>query len=335
MKRHPGYFQDSLTQDYKPIYRCIQCQYDSMDYERITGHIQQHPNIYMPETELSQLAWWENLKSEQPGRGKRIEIGYLTWNIEQEAPQCARMVEAERIKLAALGYDVEICWYDNGSHDSTVQLLEHHVFGRDTFRIHSAINMGQSIARNSIIDRATKRKCDYIIFIDGDIGPIPFSGHALIDAMESQTSEIGCIGLLSHNCTKKLEDCADECRKIDQWMLTDIAKIAWTQYGIFKMSMFTASGIKFDQSEAFQGDGWGLEDDDLYIQMLNSGYEALHTLHFRYYHAHRSSSLRSIDKAKLIFNRRKSYIQQKWKHSTNQKVLAHLRLIDGTHMDML
>lgn len=336
MRFHRGYHLDTTTYRGHTIYRCSQCSYDTPVKENIEAHIHNHPRIMLDNLDMDIRDWHLYQKTlKEANFGRKIEIGYLTFNSEPEASVCAPMVHAEFLRLRDLGFDPEICWYDNGSQDGTVKLACNRTFGEGTYSILSKRNMGQSVARNAIIQRAKARGAEYILFVDADIAPIPHSTHALIVLMDELSDSVGCVGFHSNNCTPNINDADPYIRHLEPWMFNSITRIAWTQLGLFRGSMFYSTDIRFDESEAFQGAGWGLEDDDLYLQMVESGYESLSTNLFTYFHKHRSSSLRNIPQYREIFKIRKKYVMSKWKNYSDPVIRHQLSLIDAMHPDIV
>lgn len=312
MMMHPGYFKLLFNGQF--LYQCCTCKFDSFDESVAKQHcIHSFHHLELPATGLDTTQWFDTHIAISRRREK-IVVGFLTWNTVEASTLAAKAIGEEIRVLRMMGLDAECFWLDNGSDDGTVAMVSPHLYGYGQSLVLPK-NMGQSYARNKIIEHAVDEGADYLIFIDGDIQPIRFSLSALYELMFIMPFNTGCIGLYSHNCTADEYDLtvSTECRRINMTMLQERLPIAWTQYGIFNMTPFFR-GLRFDESEAFQGPGWGFEDDDLGLALQDKGYKSYHTKFFRYLHRHRHSSLRLLDaeQSAATFLKRRSYLLSKW-----------------------
>lgn len=323
---HPGYFLDSFNR--QTVYRCAGCKYDSFVESNIRTHVSRsHPPIELPDTQ-DLLSSWIGRQNAPISGENRVFIGFLTWNTDRASELAAYQIAQERLRLAALGVQSIAMWVDNHSEDATVELVSQITGGFPT-HLYSQ-NMGQSFARNRMLDEAMGWGATHIMFVDGDIEIVPYSSYAMMNYLNTSPNVIGCVGLTSSNCTSQPDShVATECRRIDHDMTFGEPLIAWTQYGMFRPEMFRA-GLRFDE-KGFGGPGWGLEDDDFYFQMHSAGYESRNTPYFRYLHRPRNSSLRNLGQslATKLFDQRRTYILSKWRYSGDGVIQSRLRAIKG------
>ena len=297
------------------VYRCVKCMYNTFEKKNIDYHSKKsHGVLPLPEMDIPLVEWINTRSKDTLLRSKKLAIGFLTWNCSEAAYSSATAIQEEVGRLLTMGLRVpDIIWVDNGSSDDTVAVVRDCLGNTEYTQLMECTNSGQSIARNNIIESALASKVDYLLMVDGDVELIPFSSHALLRFVTEHTP-YGCLGFYSPNCTH-LEDgsAAKECRVIVPEMVSEQFLIAWTQYGLFDMKVFR-DGVRFDTSPCFRGPGWGLEDDDLCIQMAEKGYKCANTRWFRYMHRRRHSSLKSLDRdlASKVFYQRKAYVNAKW-----------------------
>jgi hypothetical protein len=311
---HPGYFTDSLSNQH--WYRCVQCKYDGFDLDAICQHVLlQHGPIILPAMDIPLERWVADTRARAPLPMVRVGIGLLTWNIGRVSAYAARAVRNEVQRLGLLGVEAKVLWLDNGSDDDTVKTVREHL--GDVWAVADVrqVNLGQCVARNLIIAEALYAKCDYLCMVDGDIELIPYSVFAMTEYLHSVLHlGIGCVGMYSRNCNHVWDQhVAVTCRHIEPWMVSHDPGIAWTNYGVFNMQMFR-DGIRFDEATCFQGPGWGLEDDDLYLRMKLAGYASVNTQYFRHLHRRRHSSLKLLDPvlAAKVFIQRQAYLMHKY-----------------------
>src|SRR5262249_42118983 len=117
---------------------------------------------------------------------RKIVLALLTWNTRDISLDSARALLAEARMLRRLRHSPSVCLTDNGSTDGTAQALR--AFQTDTqvpvTLVLNAQNLGNSIARNQIIDHALQSGADYLLFMDGDIEVVPFSTFAMLRYLE-------------------------------------------------------------------------------------------------------------------------------------------------------
>lgn len=316
---HKGYVASPLHG--QPVYRCCTCQYDSFYEENTRAHLRNadHPKIILPDPR-SPLGSYPQFK------GLRVAISILTWNTGDFAEESIAAVDRELLVLNALGVETLGIWFDNGSDYTTLHpVVENWRFARNQ------TNEGQSNARNKIAKIVAEFDADYWIMVDGDIKMIPNSGIGLLESIMESQGSVACVGFTSYLCSgdPNSPDISEDAREIP--ILHHTPVIAWTQYGIFEAWMFGEGGLAFDESGPFAGPGWGLEDDDLYLQMLNMGFTAANTNLFTYLHWKRSKCIQDIgpQKATDIWMARKKYLMEKWSSASNSKVQHQLNSISN------
>jgi len=260
--------------------------------------------------------FYKSQQAEAP-TGKKIVLALLTWNTRDISMESLQGYIREAHLLERLGQEASICVCDNGSTDGTpdaLRELDARIDVPHTF-ILNRDNMGNSIARNQIIDHALARNADYLLFMDGDIEIVPFSSVAMLRYMENNGTRLGCIGADSGGQTPYRERASASLYSIDGCKLETTNLVAWTQYGMFRREIFE-DGCRFDEREPFHGPGWGFEDNDLAFQMEMNGYLNQRFFGMVYLHRAARSSIRimreqGIDAAAL-YARRKQYVIDKW-----------------------
>ncbi len=249
--------------------------------------------------------------------GKKIVLALLTWNT------CAISVESihayirEARMLQRLGQQPYLCVCDNGSTDGTadaLRTLDPQIDIPHKF-IFNPENLGNSIARNQIIDYMLECDADYLLFMDGDIEIVPFSSFAMLRYMENNGHRLGCIGADSNGQTPIRQRASTSIYSIEGCRLETTNLVAWTQYGMFRRDLFD-DGIRFDETAPFDGPGWGFEDNDLAFQMDTRGYLNQRFFGMIYLHRNARSSIRIMSErgidAKKLYVKRKQYVIDKW-----------------------
>jgi glycosyltransferase involved in cell wall biosynthesis len=249
---------------------------------------------------------------------RRVVLALLTWNTREVTLDSVQAHLAEARLLRRLGHDAFVCVCDNGSNDGTGAALRALDDGLDVEHafILNQRNLGNSVARNQIIDYARSVKADYLLFMDGDIEIVPFSSVAMLRHLESNGSRAGCIGPHSWGQSNQRTRVSPSLYAVDPATVVTTNVVAWTQYGMFRMEMFE-SGVRFDERPPFDGPGWGFEDNDLAFQMDQQGYLCQYFSGITYLHRDPRSSIRimanlGID-AHRLYGARKRYVSEKWR----------------------
>jgi glycosyltransferase involved in cell wall biosynthesis len=207
-------------------------------------------------------------------------------------------VEVLKLSLPRLLADgIRVVVVDNGSDDGTREYLQ---MLAKVIVVCNSTNLGSSVARNQGISKCNGNRS--VLLLDGDILYIPGSYRMLSAIM--QKARVDCVGLDPDCCTAEASAISEivlpSAELVDGW-------IAYTQYGLFSRKVFNS--CRFDEQ---YGIGWGYEDDDLFLQMVEHGFR-VKQLQWKYYHLRRSSvhnlSKRGSD-ARL--GERKEYFFRKW-----------------------
>jgi glycosyltransferase involved in cell wall biosynthesis len=220
--------------------------------------------------------------------------------------------------LNRLGHQVSVCVCDNGSTDGTAQTLRDLTSSLpvDNHIILNDHNLGNSVARNQIIDYALSVGADYVLFVDGDIEVVPFSTVAMLRHLEGHGSRLGCVGPHSWGQTNARARTTPALWAVNPATVHPTDIVAWTQYGMFRCEIF-ANGMRFESAPPFDGAGWGFEDNDLAFQMKVAGYRNHYFTGMTYLHRDARSSLRimrsiGIDPAGR-YEARRLYLIEKWR----------------------
>lgn len=253
-----------------------------------------------------------------PPRGVTVTLGYLCWNTANVSGVGVLALMREAARLERLGCHAHIAVVDNGSTDETANAIAlAGSFNPDLPQAwfhRNSNNYGISVARNQIIDQAAELKSDYVLLLDGDIELVPLSSYTMARYLECHTT-VGCIGAYAANHSTNRRFCAKTLREIPESRVKYDVHIAWTQYGLFRMSMFN-NGIRFDEDGPFGEPGWGFEDDDLYYQMRGRAWGSRYFNGMTYLHRNVRSSLPLLEQSGVdipaMFNKRKDYLLKKW-----------------------
>lgn len=133
-------------------------------------------------------------------RRAAVSVVVPAYNVENYIEQCALSVLNQSYPCC------ELIIVDDGSTDSTPQILDKLGEGNDHIRIIHKENAGVSAARNTGIDMA---EGDYIVFVDGD----DYLAPNFIEYMVGMAQETGAGFCLSKSCfTRKNEGQAEEER---------------------------------------------------------------------------------------------------------------------------
>ncbi|HUB31527.1 MAG TPA: glycosyltransferase [Bryobacteraceae bacterium] len=248
---------------------------------------------------------------------KKIVLALLTWNTRDISIESVRAYLREASMLTRLGHRPFICVVDNGSADGTPEALRalETEMGVPYKFLYNRENLGNSVARNQILDYVRECDADYVLFMDGDIEIVPFSSFAMMRYMENCGRQLGCIGADSGGQTPNRPSASPYLFSISGLQLQTVNLVAWTQYGMFRREVFE-DGVRFDEADPFRGPGWGFEDNDLAFQMDMKGYLNQRFYGMVYLHRAMCSSIRimrgmGID-ASALYQRRKQYTISKW-----------------------
>jgi hypothetical protein len=333
---HPGYTQRKWGRNLT-LHQCLRCDYNTANESSMAVHVQGNHGgpIPMPEIGVPIEDWAISEREKGTLKGVRVALGFLTWNCKDAAVPAAEELGREADRLRALGADPAILWVDNGSDDGTAEAVRGVLFpeaercnGKTRHGHFLETNMGSSVGRNKIVELAKSYKSDYLLFIDGDIQVIPYSAYALTVALRSLDNDTAVLGLDSSNCGPEGDvGISPDMRAVHPWMMKRSDLTALTQYGLWDMRVF--NDCRFDETGPFGGPGWGLEDDEMWLQFTAKGWKQYTVYPFRYTHRHIHSSVRALggDFVLKNFEERRRYVINKWKGTS--WAASHLRSIAG------
>lgn len=250
------------------------------------------------------------------GMQRTVVLALLTWNTCDISLDSVRALANEARMLQRLGQRPILCVCDNGSTDGTAEQLKRLDAELDLPHrfIFNASNVGNSVARNQIIDCFVELGGDHLLFMDGDIEIVPFSSFTMLRYLEHHGSRLGCIGACSAGQTNQRAQTSPTLFGINRVETTNL--VAWTQYGMFRREVFEA-GVRFDESGPFTGPGWGFEDNDLAFQMEMKGFLNQRFFGMTYLHRDPRSSVRVMKSLGIepnrLYEQRKRHVIDKWR----------------------
>jgi len=204
---------------------------------------------------------------------------------------------------------VEVIAIDNNSKDSSKEVLKSFE-GKITYKIRKEI-AGQSENRNWMIKQTHG---DYILLLDSDILYHPGSFDYLIKRFDNAPEDVKCIGFDPWRYTNMREMEQRDLPSLKEPFSTHGQPIAYTQYGVFKRELFFKDNIWFDENF---GTGYGLEDNDYALQMLEKGYKCV-CIPFLYFHnKHTEHWFNLHQEGTMRIKERQDYFQQKWGQDTS------------------
>ncbi len=280
------------------------------------AHCQRNNHGVVPHGKMT-IDQYIDVQAPLPPRGVIITLGYLCWNTAKASEEGVIALAKEADRLRRLGCEAHVLVVDNGSSDGTARRIEssfdHPVLNFELIK--NVRNFGISVGRNQLIDGAVERKSDYLCLMDGDIEIVPLSSYVMVRYLECH-SRLGCIGAYSSSFTSERLKATKSLMEIQECRVKDDIKCAWTQYGMFRCSMFKGGLIRFDESGPFGEPGWGFEDDDLHWQMDAKGWENKYFAGITYLHRNIRSSFPNLQASgvdvQVMFNKRKEYLIKKW-----------------------
>ena len=199
---------------------------------------------------------------------------------------------------------VEVIAIDNNSKDSSREVLKSFE-GKITYKIRRKI-AGQSDNRNWMIKQTHG---DYILLLDSDILYEPKSFDYLIERFNDSPKDVRCIGFDPWNYTNMREMAQCSLPSHNEPFSTHGQPIAYTQYGVFKRELFFKHKIWFDKNF---GIGYGSEDNDYALQMLEKGFKCV-CIPFKYFHNKHTEHWFSLhQEGTMRIKERQEYFKQKW-----------------------
>jgi cephalosporin hydroxylase len=247
-----------------------------------------------------------------------VLLALLTWNTAGPSLESLNAHVREANILRRLGHNARICVVDNGSSDGTAEALRKIEGKLDVPHrlILNPENMGNSRARNQVIDHMLESGADYLLFVDGDIELVPFSTFVMLRYMESCGSRLGCFGAYAFSFTSERAQATPALPSLANCAVHASDNLSGTGYAMFRRQVFE-DGVRLDESGPFGGPGWGLEDNDLAFQMGQRGYLNHYFTGIRYLHRNLSSSVGILSAQGMEpterYYQRKEYVIRKWK----------------------
>lgn len=243
-----------------------------------------------------------------------ITLGLLCYNTKEESLRCLKALveEAERIKPLVGALFLAI--HDNGTDGTAEACVEY--LGESTPWVVTSerdVNVGQGAGRNAIVKAALGLSSDYILFLDGDIRVVPGSLEFMIRHLINNQS-VGCVSPHPVRQTRNEVAATKQMTHIEM-ILNDITS-ACTGYALYRADVFRR-GCRFEDTGPFYGPGWGLEDDDIYLQMTMAGWKVDYFVGIVYLQRKARSSWEFIKKEGYdvlkVWDARKAYFLEKWK----------------------
>lgn len=260
-----------------------------------------------------------------------VTLGMILWNQGSLASItiAALMQERERLETAGMKAYVELI--DNASWDGTAKVATEAVrkHRRNSKCEILSAPASSTTLRNTIIDVSAED--DFVVFIDGDIEVIP---HSIV-AMCRYVMDNPSVSAIAMDPLLQRSDRAEAdgyCRSIAITRQDPLMYLCG--YGVFDRTLFNR--IQFDEAGPLGQCGWGSEDDDLWLQMVDADYKAVYASGYSYYHPEPRSSWGSLEKIGIdpmrSFATRREYVVQKWRDRRSEKVASRLTLLEGQHV---
>jgi len=257
-------------------------------------------------------------------KGLKISILVLTWNIFDMFRLSIFTLLKEIKRLKKYGIIVELFIVDNGSTDGTVKWLKNkfiRIICKYNIRYKMILlekNNGASVARNKAI-KSMSKDSKYLLMLDASNLIVDNSLIEMIRFIEKNPL-VGIIGMnsLGKYWTKDFYERTKSLNRIMKVDLQSRFKIhgyscALTQYGFFRASLFNEYNLIFDEKGPFGKSGWGWEDDDLGIQIEQSGFLILAINDLKYFTLkHSSWKNLGIEKTDKMYAERYKYFIDKW-----------------------
>lgn len=255
----------------------------------------------------------KDFMTKAPKLSVTVTFGFLCFDTKTISLACFADLMREADRLEAMGATVHMVVVDNGSDDTCLEIQK--TFGSERFiKIYSdGINGGQSHGRNTIILEALVRQSNFLLFVDGDIRVVPLSSYAMAVYMMDKP-KLGCLSAHPVRQTTDLEVASKSVFYIHH--IQNDVMTACTGYSMLNCEMLK-QGIDLEEDGPFAGPGWGLEDDDFYLEMATNGWEVFYFTDMVYYQPKLRSSWPSLHASGIdiqrVFNDRKKYFLEKWR----------------------
>ena len=151
--------------------------------------------------------------------------------------------------------EAEVLIFDQGSTDGTVSFLRQtqKTLSHGTIML-SKNNLGQSISRNKLVQAA---KGDYVLFLDGDVVPIPGSIDEMLDILVSNDQWPG-VYYDVHG------DIYDEAGATPVELPIAMADMSTSPVPMFHYAVYDRGFLNahpLPEFYPFDGPGWGVEEE--------------------------------------------------------------------------
>lgn len=170
---------------------------------------------------------------------------------------------------------IEVLVVDNNSHDSTAEVLKKYE-GKIKYWRWDCVK-GQSENRNIMMKNSHGK---YVLMLDSDILYYPKSFDYLVERLKTAPSNVKNVGFDPWIYTNDEKFVDQQLPSLDKEFSRHGQPLAYTQYGVFDRDLWDKYDIWFD--EGF-GVGYGAEDNDYAMQMLQQGF-LCRCIPFKYYH---------------------------------------------------
>lgn len=258
-----------------------------------------------------------------------VTLGFICYNTKSISLECFDALVRESERLTGLGAAINLMIYDNGSDDTWKAMVDKYGDYTTISVKGDYVNVGLSRARNALIESALEVESDLLILIDGDIQVVPLSLCLMTQYMMGKP-RLGC---LSAHPTKQTNDPELASKVIFQIerIQNDLTN-GCAGYSIFNCNLFR-DGVRFIADGPFGGPGWGLEDDDFYLEVIAAGWEVFYFTGMVYLQKKIRSSWAGLYKDGVniteVFKQRQDYFLKKWSaRGASSAILKRIQVQD-------
>lgn len=265
---------------------------------------------------------------------RKIVLSLLTWNLRDVSLESLAALAREGERLQRAGAEPQIVVCDNGSTDGTREALRAAAarLALPCRLLLNGENLGNSRARNQVLDVVLEAGADYLMFTDGDIEVVPGSVVAMLRHLERSAPEVGGIGAECFADTRHREQATPYVASLAEYRISDDRDELWaarTGYGLFRRAVF-AAGVRFDESPPFDRPGWGCEDVDLAFQIHDQGFYLQTVSGMTFLHRGVNSSIPLLRELgadpRADYELRRRYVIEKWQDTgLGAKTVEYLR----------
>lgn len=260
-----------------------------------------------------------------------VTLGMTLWNHGPLAAITIAALVKERARLETGGWRARVELLDNSSWDGTEKVVRDVAkrYRRDVGCEILEAPASVTTLRNRLIQMSGGD--DYLVFIDGDIEVVPHSIVAMIHYLADHPS-VSAIAMDPLLQRSNRDEAATYCKSIN--IVRHDPLMYLCGYGVFDRGVF--EHLAFDEEGPLGQCGWGSEDDDLWLQMVDRDYTATYASGHSYFHPEPRSSWSSLQQIGIdpprSFAERRAYVLQKWRDRRSDKVADILHLLEGQHV---